>query len=109
MTLRCKFTHRWRPVTIPLVGLMIAVLTVITARSTTARNPDAAGDSPLAPQPKAVIQPVDGATEVNPVSPIRVSVTGGAWGHREQILGFVDAQCLADQSGACGGLTRGEQ
>ncbi len=43
MTLRCKFTHRWRPVTIPLVGLMIAVLTVITARSTTARNPDAAG------------------------------------------------------------------
>lgn len=73
MTLRCRFAHRWWRVTIPLVGLVLAVLTVITA----ARNPETVGESALAQPPRVVLQPADGATGVNPAGPIQIWVTCG--------------------------------
>lgn len=77
MTVRTRFSQRWSLKT-PLMALLFAVLTVITACSATARNPGPAGP-PLAQPPKVVMQPSDGATGVNPVGPARVSVTGGVF------------------------------
>ena len=56
---------------------MIAVLTAVTACTATARNPGSAGGRAPAQPPKVVLQPSDGATQVNPVGRIQVSVTGG--------------------------------
>jgi len=63
-------------VTSPLLGLILAMLTLMTACSATARNSVGA---PLAPSPRVLMQPANGATGINPVGPTQISVIGGVF------------------------------
>ena len=75
----CRFgSRRWR-FRIPLLGLMLAMLTLITACGATGKSSAGAVDRPVTQPPRIVLQPSDGATGVNPVAVTKVSVTGGSF------------------------------